>query len=321
VPAETFSLTPRGPFNLATEQAHFGGWPEVDGNPVMAFPLEDRRTAAAVVLRQEGKAVHGEVFGAGRDAERAWRQALATVSLDVDGGGFQYVARRDEVIRRLWKEHGSLRPVLFHSPYEAAAAFVIGHRITITQTRKIRQHMAEEMGAAVEVRGRRFHAFPDPRTLLRLEGFPSVPANKIERLRAVAQASIDGWLQREHLRSLPEDDALSRLRTLPGIGEFFAQGILSRGAGLADFITDDDLTPRAVQLAYGLKERPSRARVLEVAEAWRPYRMWALVLLHVWLRRQPKSVIGPRQLGRGATGAQSAAPGRTGGRGRRPAPG
>lgn len=319
--AAAFSAPIKGAFKLATAQGYFGGWPEVDGNPVMAFPVEGRRTAAAVVMHQDRKVVRGEVFGAGKDAGLAWRQGLAAVSLDVDGSGFEAVARRDPVIGGLWAEHGRLRPVLFHSPYEAAASFVIGHRITIAQTRKTRQRMAEEIGAAVEVRGHRFHAFPDPRTLLGVEGFPGVAAAKIERLHAVAQASIDGWLQRDHLRSLPEDEALAKLRTLPGVGDFFAQGILSRGAGLADFVSDDDLTPRAVQLAYGLRERPNRVALLEVAEAWRPYRMWATVLLHVWLRRQPKYVIGPRQLGRGARGAKTSEPGRTGGRGRRPAPG
>jgi 3-methyladenine DNA glycosylase/8-oxoguanine DNA glycosylase len=63
-----------------------------------------------------------------------------------------------------------------------------------------------------------------------------------------------------------------------------------------DAVTDDDLTPRAVQLLYRLRERPDRAALLRRAEAWRPFRMWALVLFNVWLRGQPPDVIGPRRL-------------------------
>src|SRR5258708_25839548 len=95
---------------------------------------------------------------------------------------------------------------------------------------------------------------------------------------------------------MPEPDALTKLRSLPGIGEFFAQGILMRGAGLVDALTDDDLTPRAIQLLYGLADRPDRAAVMKRAEAWRPYRMWALVLLNVWVRSQPPEVRGARQV-------------------------
>lgn len=69
-----------------------------------------------------------------------------------------------------------------------------------------------------------------------------------------------------------------------------------RGAGLVDAVTDDDITPRAIQLLYGLPDRPDRAAVLERAETWRPYRMWTVVLLNVWLRNQPPDVRGRRQI-------------------------
>ncbi|HEX9095114.1 MAG TPA: DNA-3-methyladenine glycosylase 2 family protein [Candidatus Dormibacteraeota bacterium] len=263
----------------------------------MAFPVEGWNSSAAVVMRQRGEVVVGEVHGVSDiDAERAWQQALATVSLDVDGAGFVDVGRRDAVIGRLQAEYHNLRPVLFHSPYEAACAFVIGHRITILQTRRIRQRMGEEAGATIDVDGAVFTAFPEPRALLRLESFPGVAPIKIERLHRVARAALEGMLDRERLRSLPEPEALQQLRTLPGIGEFFAQGILMRGAGLVDAVTGDDLTPRAIQLLYRLADRPDRAAVLQRAESWRPYRMWAIVLLNVWVRSQPPDVRGPRQI-------------------------
>jgi DNA-3-methyladenine glycosylase II len=293
----SFEMVPRGPFDLGNEASHFGGWPRLGDAIVMAFPIEGWASSAAVVMRQHGDTITGEVHGAGEaNAERAWQQALATISLDGDGGGFPDVGRRDPVIGRLQAEYQYLRPVLFHSPYEAACAFVIGHRITILQTRRIRQRMAEEIGATIEVDGTAFHAFPDPGALLKLEALAGVAPVKIERLHHVASAALSGTLDRARLRSLPESDALLQLRTLPGIGEFFAQGILMRGAGLVDAITEDDLTPRAIQLLYRLADRPELAAVRKRAEAWRPYRMWAAVLLNVWVRSQPAEIRGPRQV-------------------------
>src|ERR1700694_5952152 len=292
-----FEIIPKGPFDLETEASRFGGWPRLGDGVVMAFPVEGWDDSAAVVMRQRSDAITGEVHGAAEaGAERAWQQALATVSRDVDGAGFVDVGRRDPVIGRLQSEYHNLRPVLFHSPYEAACAFIIGHRITILQTRRIRQQMAEQVGAPIEVDGTTFKAFPDPRALLRLESFSSVAPAKIERLHHVGRAALEGTLDRARLRSMPEPDALTQLRTLPGIGEFFAQGILMRGAGLVDAVTDDDLTPRAIQLLYRLAERPDRAAVHKRAEAWRPYRMWAAVLLNVWVRNQPPEGRGPRQV-------------------------
>jgi DNA-3-methyladenine glycosylase II len=295
--AGRYEVIHRGPFNLENQASRFGGWPKHGDAIVMAFPVEGWTSSAAVVMRQEGQTIRGEVHNAtGTEAERAWRQALAAVSLDIDGQGFVDIGRQDPVIGRLQTEYHDLRPVLFHSPYEAACAFVIGHRITILQTRRIRQRMAEEAGTEIMVGDETHHAFPDPRALLRLDGFAGVATAKIERLHAVAQAALEGRLDRARLRALPEEEALEQLRALPGIGNFFAQGILMRGAGLVDAVTDDDLTPRAIQLLYDLKERPDRAAVLERAEAWRPYRMWTVVLLNVWLRSQPREVIGRRQV-------------------------
>jgi DNA-3-methyladenine glycosylase II len=295
--AHEFEAIPRGPFDLQTQAEHFGGFPRLDEAVVMPFPVEGWRGSAAVVLRQEDKRVAGQVHGASAaDAARAWQQALATLSLDVDGRGFVEVGRRDPVIARLQAEYHHVRPVLFYSPYEAACSFLIGHRITILQTRRLRAKMAEVAGAAVSVDGQTFHAFPDPHALLRLEEFPGVAGVKIERLHAAARAALDGLLIRDNLRALPESEAIQKLKALPGIGEFFAQAILMRGAGLVDAVTNDDLTPRAVELLYKLKERPDYQSLLKRAESWRPFRMWAIVLLNVWVRSQPPEVVGRRQI-------------------------
>jgi DNA-3-methyladenine glycosylase II len=293
-----FEMTPQGAFDLQNQVSHFDGWPRLGDGVVMAFPVEGWAGSAAVVMCQRDGRITGDVHGAADSdiAQRAWRQALSTISLDADGRGFADVGRRDPVIGRLQAEYHDLRPVLFQSPYEAACAFLIGHRITILQTRRIRQRMAEELGTAISIDGQTFHAFPDPRRLLRLEAFPGVSSVKIARLHGAARAALDGTLDREHLRSLPEADAIHQLRTLDGIGEFFAQGILMRGAGLVDTVIDDDLTPRAIQLLYGLEDRPDHAAVRKRAEDWRPYRMWAVVLLNVWVRTQPPDVVGRRRI-------------------------
>jgi DNA-3-methyladenine glycosylase II len=289
----SFEAIPQGPFDLEAEAGRFGGWARLGDAVVIAFPIEGWRSSAAVLTRQHGATITGEVYGAEKaDAERAWQQARASLSLDVDGRGFQDVGRRDPIIGRLQAEYATLRPVLFHSPYEAACSFIIGHRISILQTRRIRQRMGEQVGATIDVDGSTFAAFPDPHALLRLESFPGIAPAKIDRLHHVARAALEGILDRARLRSLPQSDALTQLRTLPGIGDFFAQGILMRGAGLVDAVTDDEMTPRAIQLLYGLPERPNHDAVLERAEAWRPYRMWAMVLMNVWLRSQPPDVIG-----------------------------
>jgi DNA-3-methyladenine glycosylase II len=285
-----FEFIPQGPFNLSNQNQYFGGWLTLGSDPatiVMAFPVEGWQGSAALTLRQEadGRLV-GEVSGPTELLEKARSQGLACLSLDVDGTGWPEVGRRDAWVGQLQERYQYLRPVLFYSAYEAAAAFIIGHRISIKQRRTIMQRMAEQLGEQLEVEDQTFYAFPGPQALLPLKAYPGLSEQKVERLHAVALAALEGWLDREALRALPVEAALARLESLPGIGPFFSQGILYRGAGLVDVITLDDLTPQAIELAYHLGETPGRAEMERIAEPWRPYRMWVNVLLHVWLRRE-----------------------------------
>jgi len=280
-------LDPLGPFNLLHQNQFFNGWPALqadDKTIVMAFPVEGWTGSAAVTLRQEADgSVNVAARGQG-DAERAVQQALAALSLDEDGSQWPEVGGRDPFLANLQRQYEYMRPTMFHSPYEAAAAFVIGHRITIPQARKLRAAMAEELGDAIDVEGESFSAFPSPQRMLTLDNYKGLNETKIARLHAIAKAALDGWLDRDHLRAVDDETALRELEALPGVGPFFSQGILYRGAGKKDGFTKDDMTYHAIRTAYTLGDKPEAQEMLEVADKWRPYRMWAIVLLHVWLR-------------------------------------
>jgi len=271
--SHTFTFSPQGPFDLPHQNQYFNGWPLIDSGQalVMAFPVEGWHGSAAVTLRQDQSGeLEGAVYGSPDVWEEAQRQALAAMSLDEDGSDWPSVGARDAFVAELQPKYHYMRPTLFHSPYEAASAFIIGHRIRIQQGRNLRAGIAHELGETVEVAGEQFFAFPSPKKLLTLEAYRGLNETKISRLHAVAQAALDGWLDRAYLRSLDYDVALTNLETLPGIGPFFSQGILYRGAGKKDGFTHDDMTYQAMRRAYGLSEDASEEALLAIAERWRP---------------------------------------------------
>ena len=282
-------MTPRGPFDLANQNRYFNGWPTLPDDPgtvVMAFPVEGWRGSAAVTLRQRGDEVDIQVLGPAAVAEQAEAQALAAISLDVDGTPWPGLGEGNPLLGELQQRYRYLRPSMFHSPYEAAAAFVIGHRISIVQTRRIRARMAAESGASIEVDGTAFAAFPDPETLLRIDHIDGVADTKTERLHGVARAALDGLLDRERLRGVEPGQALAELQTIPGIGPFFAEAILYRAVGVPTGITHDEMSLVAVQRAFELSAPPTAADADRLTAAWQPLRMWPMVLLHVHLREQ-----------------------------------
>lgn len=280
-------MKPIGPFDLTFQNQYFNPWPTLTKSPttiVMAFPAEGWQESAAVTLKQLSNGnLDIQVYGA-TDSEKVKSQALASLSLDEDGDNWVKIGDKDPLVKNLQEKYHYMRPALFHSGYEAAAAFIIGHRITIAQARKIRANMAQEFGEAIEVEGEVFHAFPDPHKLLKIESYRGLNATKIERLHSVAQAALENKLDRKYLRSIDEEEALKELETLPGIGPFFSQGILYRGIGIKDGVTKDTMSLNAIKIAYNLPNDTSKEEILRITEKWQPYRMWVMVLLHVWLR-------------------------------------
>lgn len=285
-----FTLYPQGPFSLAAAAAFLGGWAPA-GHPGataerhlhLAFLAEEGWRPAAVCLREEDGAVEGEVWGDVEDGAVA-AQVARMLSLDVDGRGFPEAGAQDEVVAALQAERPGLRPVLFNSPYEAAAWAISSQRVRMAQGAMIRQWLGRDLGLEVVAHGQALWCFPAPDRLLGLESFPGLFGRKVEHLRALAEAALDDRLDAAHLRALPAEQALADLRRLPGIGPFGAELILARGAGHPDYLPlHEPRVRRAAALAYGLPAAPDDRQFAALAEPWRPYRSWACFLLRLEL--------------------------------------
>jgi DNA-3-methyladenine glycosylase II len=132
--SEQLEIMPRGPFSLRAA-AEFGFGPTegrqtaFDGAMRLAFAVDGGHGYAGATLRQpepDGPVtVELDLRGTNLEAATAVRQIARIVSLDHDGEDFMRVGERDALIKRLQQAHPGQRPVLFHSPYEAAAWAII----------------------------------------------------------------------------------------------------------------------------------------------------------------------------------------------------
>jgi DNA-3-methyladenine glycosylase II len=292
VSAQSFVITPRGPFSLA-ESATFGfaqrDEASFDGVMRLAFGLDGYHQHVGVELRQDdGGAVHGAVHGDRPDLAAVQRQVERFLSLDFDGREFLAVGERDPVIGVLQAAAPGLRPPLFYSPYEAAAWSVLSARRSAAQMRQVRDRLGQAHGAVFDLAGQQLAAFPVPEALLSVESFPGLPPDKIDRLHGVARAALDGQLDPARLLELGPERATADLQAIKGIGPFYSELIVIRATGFADVLPASET--KALDLAgrlYGLGGPATPEQLRQLAEPWRPFRTWAAVLIRAVTPRLP----------------------------------
>jgi DNA-3-methyladenine glycosylase II len=274
-----------GPWSLATSRAFWEGFAPAtladQGEAAelrTVFLVDDDWSRAAATVRQEGSAARITVTGDG-DLHAAAAQTARYLSLDVDGQGWPAVGDRDRVIGAAQERLPGLRPCGFHSPYEAATWAVLSQRLRITQAARLRSDLIRRHGHD--------GAVPTPDRLRALE--LDLPGRKVEYLRAVADAALDGLLNGSRLRHLDPEAAVAQVQQIKGLGPFAAELVVIRGANHPDALPHHE-----ARLDAEIVEQYGPGTTLnEIAPAWRPYRTWAAVHLRALREQRTHEISGP----------------------------
>jgi DNA-3-methyladenine glycosylase II len=148
---------------------------------------------------------------------------------------------------------------------------VIGQQLSVAATRTMLDRLLDRFGGRLPTPEQLLAADPDD---IRAAG---LSRRKVATLRELAGRFVDGRLDPDELRRLPDEDVVARLTEVSGVGRWTAEGFLAIALGRADVVLPGDLALRkAIQRAYGLDHLPSQAEVVAIAEAWRPYRSLAV---------------------------------------------
>jgi len=257
-----------------------------DGVMRMAFCLDgDYERQVGVEAKQLGNRLEVLMQPAGDPLSGAevgalGKQVARVISLDHDGEAFHQLCLADPVLAKVHARAPGFRPALFYSPYEAALWSIISARRARTQGITLRARMSEMYGAGFDLSGIRTLCVPTPSAVLEMESVPGLPADRLPRLHAVAEAAQRGELDAERLRSMPPEDAQAELQRMPGIGPFYSSLIVIRACGHADAPSLGEPRSRAaIQAAYGVDHELSDAELLALAETWRPFRTWVTVMM------------------------------------------
>ena len=187
-----------------------------------------------------------------------------------------YLRDADPVLARLIDDRPDFDPQAWLAQlppmdlYGALLFQVTGQQLSVPATRRTLARIQDLFGGRL----------PAPAELLALDPAQLRAAGlswrKIATLRDLAGRLSDGRLDPDTLARLPDDQLITELTAIPGIGPWTAQGALILALDRQDVVLPGDLALRkAIRAAYQLDHLPAEHEVLAIAGHWRPYRSLA----------------------------------------------
>lgn len=108
--------------------------------------------------------------------------------------------------------------------------------------------------------------------------------SKQKSLRDLAKHVHGRIVRLDAIHELDDEEVIAALLPIRGIGRWTAQMFLIFSLGRLDVLPVDDLGLRAaVKEQYGLSDLPDKARLVELAEPWRPFR--SIATWYLWRSR------------------------------------
>ncbi|MDB5986369.1 MAG: DNA-3-methyladenine glycosylase 2 [Nevskia sp.] len=183
------------------------------------------------------------------------------------------------VLGTLARNPGLRMPGAFDA-FEMSVRAVLGQQISVAAARTLAGRFAAAFGTQLETPFENLTTtFPTPQRITSCT-VDHIAALGIIAARARSILALANALASGELVLSPGADVastLEKLRALPGIGEWTAQYIAMRALAWPDAFPHSDL---GVLRALGLGTTPKQA--LAAAEAWRPWRAYAV--MHLWQR-------------------------------------
>jgi AraC family transcriptional regulator of adaptative response / DNA-3-methyladenine glycosylase II len=156
--------------------------------------------------------------------------------------------------------------------FELAVRAVLGQQVSVAGATTLAARLVQRFGRP-EGEGR--WLFPDAQALVDVNvAAIGMPETRGEAIRQLARASLDGRVQLG--AGITPEELSAQLVALPGIGPWTAQYVAMRALGHPDAFPAEDIVLRKVAVpgrTLGARE------LLRHAEAWRPWRAYAVMYL------------------------------------------
>ena len=201
------------------------------------------------------------------------------LATDADIAAFYAMALDDPHLEPLVRNMYGLRATCAPTAYEALVLAILGQQISTHVARMLRNLIIETYGDRITIDGETLHSFPRAEILADAgpDGLRAIKFSmrKAEYITGISQQIVSGELSLEAMRDLPDDEIVSGLLALRGVGPWTAHWMLMRAFGRLDGFPQGDLALQrmmGILVGDGAPMPPDEA--LAYSERWSPWRSW-----------------------------------------------
>lgn len=266
----------------------------IDGSYIRLLDLGDKVALARV--KSTGSvddpeltvALTGDALSDG-DAERAGRQISWLLGCDQDLRPFYLASGDDPVLSEVVEQFYGYHNTRTASVFEALVQAVMGQQIATAVARIVRNLLIQNYGVRASIEGREWYAFPRANALATAEVADlrklKLSVRKSEYIRGIAQAALESPDGFEEMHDLPDEEVITRMVALRGVGQWTAQWVLVRALARPDGFPIGDLAlRRTVAGLYFDGAEINDEELLEFSHRWSPWRSYATAYLFAALR-------------------------------------
>lgn len=204
-------------------------------------------------------------------------------SADLDLPAFYTFLENIPQLSEFARIYAGFRPFLKDSLLEALCLAIADQQVNVAFAAELKHRLLVNYGSRCELDGQTLWLFPPAEKLAQLGEHDlrefQYTRNKSSYIVGLARTFIEERIW-ERLTGTDEE-IISRLLTLRGIGRWTAEYGAMMGIGLTNTLPAADIAlMRVLKLVYALENRPSENEVREIGQQWSPWQ--GLVTFYLW---------------------------------------
>lgn len=177
--------------------------------------------------------------------------------------------RKDPVLSKLMEQHPEVSLEPADEPFERTVVSIINQQLSTDSARAIRDRVFDQFEVTPE------SMLAAEEEVLREAG---LSGQKVEYIRHIAEAHRDGRMSRGRFDGMPDEQVISELTEIRGIGVWTAKMYLLFCLAREDVFPVEDLGIRRAMTE--LYELEGKENMKQKAAEWRPYRSYSS--LYLW---------------------------------------